>query len=148
MGDSSLNLVFGSVVAFAVFWNGEEGKTKTKVLFLRCDTRNEPCEFSDERSVTKENEQENRRDCFNGRVRKLVLERCNLTGALDSKILNRLDQLRVLSFKGNSLSGQIPDLSPLINLKSVFLNDNNFSGVFPASVTVLHRVKNKTTNKQ
>ncbi|KAK7264162.1 hypothetical protein RJT34_31766 [Clitoria ternatea] len=81
------------------------------------------------------------RDCFNGRVRKLVLERCNLTGALDSKILNRLDQLRVLSFKGNSLSGQIPDLSPLINLKSVFLNDNNFSGVFPASVTVLHRVK-------
>ncbi|KAL2329097.1 hypothetical protein Fmac_022524 [Flemingia macrophylla] len=81
------------------------------------------------------------RDCFNGRVRKLVLERCNLTGALDSKILNRLDQLRVLSFKGNSLSGEIPNLSRLINLKSIFLNGNNFSGEFPASMAVLHRVK-------
>nr|KYP68357.1 putative inactive receptor kinase At5g67200 family [Cajanus cajan] len=81
------------------------------------------------------------RDCFNGRVRKLVLENCNLTGALDSKILNRLDQLRVLSFKGNSLSGEIPNLSKLINLKSIFLNGNNFSGEFPASVALLHRVK-------
>ncbi|KAE9620299.1 hypothetical protein Lal_00019440 [Lupinus albus] len=81
------------------------------------------------------------KDCFNGRVRKLVLEHSNLTGTLDSKILNRLDQLRVLSFKGNSLSGQIPNLSGLINLKSLFLNDNNFSGEFPASVTDLHRVK-------
>ncbi|XP_061342149.1 inactive leucine-rich repeat receptor-like serine/threonine-protein kinase At1g60630 isoform X2 [Gastrolobium bilobum] len=81
------------------------------------------------------------KDCFNGRVRKLVLESSNLTGALESKILNRLDQLRVLSFKGNSLSGQIPDLSALVNLKSIYLNDNNFSGKFPASVSLLHRVK-------
>ena len=81
------------------------------------------------------------KDCFNGRVRKLVLEHSNLTGTLESKILNRLDQLRVLSFKGNSLSGQIPELSGLINLKSIFLNDNNFSGEFPSSVSDLHRVK-------
>ncbi|XP_014493982.1 inactive leucine-rich repeat receptor-like serine/threonine-protein kinase At1g60630 [Vigna radiata var. radiata] len=81
------------------------------------------------------------KDCFNGRVRKLVLEHSNLTGSLDAKILNRLDQLRVLSFKGNSLSGQVPDLSALINLKSIFLNDNNFSGEFPSSVALLHRVK-------
>ena len=81
------------------------------------------------------------RDCFNGRVRKLVLEHSNLTGSLDSKILNRLDQLRVLSFKGNSLSGEIPNLSALVNLKSIFLNENNFSGEFPASVAFLHRVK-------
>ncbi|PNX71898.1 inactive leucine-rich repeat receptor-like serine/threonine-protein kinase at1g60630-like protein, partial [Trifolium pratense] len=81
------------------------------------------------------------KDCFKGKVRKLVLEYFNLTGTLDSKILNRLDQLRVLSFKGNSLSGQIPNLSNLVNLKSIYLNDNNFSGEFPASVSVLHRVK-------
>ncbi|KAG4386701.1 hypothetical protein AAZX31_11G103200 [Glycine max] len=81
------------------------------------------------------------RDCFNGRVRKLVLEHSNLTGPLDSKILGRLDQLRVLSFKGNSLSGEIPNLSALVNLKSIFLNENNFSGEFPASVAFLHRVK-------
>lgn len=81
------------------------------------------------------------RDCFKGKVRKLVLEFFNLTGTLDSNILTRLDQLRVLSFKGNSLSGQIPNLSSLVNLKSIYLNDNNFSGEFPASVSTLHRVK-------
>ncbi|XP_008221009.1 PREDICTED: inactive leucine-rich repeat receptor-like serine/threonine-protein kinase At1g60630 [Prunus mume] len=81
------------------------------------------------------------KDCMKGRVTKLVLEYLNLTGVLDHKILNRLDQLRVLSFKGNSLSGQIPDLSGLVNLKSIFLNDNNFSGVFPASIADLHRLK-------
>ncbi|PQP95365.1 inactive leucine-rich repeat receptor-like serine/threonine-protein kinase [Prunus yedoensis var. nudiflora] len=81
------------------------------------------------------------KDCMKGRVTKLVLEYLNLTGVLDHKILNQLDQLRVLSFKGNSLSGQIPDLSGLVNLKSIFLNDNNFSGVFPASIADLHRLK-------
>ncbi|CAK8576770.1 unnamed protein product [Lathyrus sativus] len=81
------------------------------------------------------------KDCFQGRVRKLVLEYFNLTGKLDSEILNRLDQLRVLSFKGNSLSGQIPNLSNLVNLKSIYLNDNDFSGEFPVSVSLLHRVK-------
>ncbi|XP_050373468.1 inactive leucine-rich repeat receptor-like serine/threonine-protein kinase At1g60630 [Argentina anserina] len=81
------------------------------------------------------------RECMKGRVTKLVLEYLNLTGTLDRKIINQLDQLRVLSFKSNSISGQIPDISGLVNLKSLFLNDNNFSGVFPASVTTLHRLK-------
>lgn len=81
------------------------------------------------------------KDCFNGRVRKLVLENLNLTGSLNPSILNRLDQLRVLSFKSNSLSGLIPDLSGLVNLKSIYLNDNNFSGEFPTSISGLHRVK-------
>ncbi|CAL5354394.1 unnamed protein product [Camellia sinensis] len=81
------------------------------------------------------------KECMNGRVTKLVLEHLNLSGILDEKSLNRLDQIRVLSFKGNSINGQIPDLSGLHNLKSLFLNDNNFSGDFPASVTLLHRLK-------
>ncbi|KAK4371214.1 hypothetical protein RND71_010689 [Anisodus tanguticus] len=76
-----------------------------------------------------------------GRVTKLVVENLNLNGTLDENALNQLDQLRVLSFKGNSLSGQIPNLTGLYNLKSLFLNNNNFSGEFPASVTGLHRIK-------
>ncbi|RVX11482.1 Inactive leucine-rich repeat receptor-like serine/threonine-protein kinase [Vitis vinifera] len=76
-----------------------------------------------------------------GRVTKLVLEHLNLNGTLDEKSLAQLDQLRVLSFKENSLSGQIPDLSGLINLKSLFLNNNNFSGDFPSSLSGLHRLK-------
>ncbi|CAH2038329.1 unnamed protein product [Thlaspi arvense] len=81
------------------------------------------------------------RECMNGRVSKLVLEYLNLTGSLDDKSLNQLDQLRVLSFKANSLSGSVPNLSGLLNLKSVYLNDNNFSGEFPESLTSLHRLK-------
>ncbi|CAH8387260.1 unnamed protein product [Eruca vesicaria subsp. sativa] len=82
------------------------------------------------------------KECINGtRVSKLVLENLNLTGSLDEKSLNLLDQLRVLSFKGNSLSASLPNLSGLVNLKSLFLNDNNFSGKFPESLTSLHRLK-------
>ncbi|KAM7484800.1 hypothetical protein LguiA_000809 [Lonicera macranthoides] len=81
------------------------------------------------------------KECINGRVTKLVLEYLNLTGELDERTLNQLDQLRVLSFKDNSLYGQIPNLSGLINLKSLYLNNNNFSGEFPSSISILHRLK-------
>lgn len=81
------------------------------------------------------------KECLNGRVTKLVLEYLNLTGTLDEKIINQLDQLRVLSFKGNSISGQIPNLHGLVNLKSLYLNNNNFSGKFPDSLSRLHRLK-------
>lgn len=82
------------------------------------------------------------KECINGtRVSKLVLENINLTGSLHEKSLNQLDQLRVLSFKGNSLSASVPNLSGLVNLRSLFLNDNNFSGEFPESLTSLHRLK-------
>ncbi|XP_058098038.1 inactive leucine-rich repeat receptor-like serine/threonine-protein kinase At1g60630 [Magnolia sinica] len=81
------------------------------------------------------------KECLKGRVTKLVLEYLNLNGSLEEKSLNELDQLRVLSFKGNSISGSIPNLSGLINLKSLFLNDNRLSGGFPSSISSLHRLK-------
>ncbi|KAK6146630.1 hypothetical protein DH2020_020499 [Rehmannia glutinosa] len=81
------------------------------------------------------------KECLNGRVIKLVVEKFNLSGTLDGKSLNQLDQLRVLSFKENSLSGQIPELSGLANLKSLFLNNNKFSGKIPVSLSVMHRLK-------
>lgn len=81
------------------------------------------------------------RQCINGRVMKLVVERFNLSGELERESLNQLDQLRVLSFKQNSLSGKIPELSGLVNLKSLFLNDNRFHGGIPANISNLHRLK-------
>ncbi|KAL3502212.1 hypothetical protein ACH5RR_036661 [Cinchona calisaya] len=77
----------------------------------------------------------------NGRVTKLVVQRLNLSGILEERSLNQLDQLRVLSFKENSISGQIPPLSGLANLKSLYLNNNNFSGNIPPSISHLHRLK-------
>lgn len=81
------------------------------------------------------------RECLRGRVSKLVLENLNLRGTLNSGDLNQLDQIRVLSLKQNSISGEIPQLSGLANLKSLYLSYNNFSGDFPASLTTLHRLK-------
>ena len=76
-----------------------------------------------------------------GRVTKLVLEHLNLTGTLKSETLAPLEQIRVLSFKSNSLSGPVPDLTPLHNLKSLYLNDNRFSGKIPNSLSSIHRLK-------
>ncbi|XP_057774008.1 inactive leucine-rich repeat receptor-like serine/threonine-protein kinase At1g60630 [Salvia miltiorrhiza] len=81
------------------------------------------------------------KQCLNGRVMKLVVEGFNLSGRLNGESLNQLDQLRVLSFKENSLSGEIPQLAGLVNLKSLFLNDNRFSGGIPAGLSALHRLK-------
>ncbi|XP_031495124.1 probable inactive receptor kinase At5g67200 [Nymphaea colorata] len=80
-------------------------------------------------------------ECDKGRVVRLVLESKSLTGVFAPGSLDRLDQLRVLSLKQNSLSGSIPDLSRLTNLKTLFLCYNAFSGPFPPSLFSLHRLR-------
>lgn len=76
--------------------------------------------------------------CTNDRISRLVLENLDLHGSFQP--LTALTQLRVLSLKGNSLTGHIPDLSHFTALKLLFLSHNNFSGRFPASVTSLSRL--------
>ncbi|XP_022740220.1 probable inactive receptor kinase At5g67200 [Durio zibethinus] len=78
--------------------------------------------------------------CAQGRVVRYILQNSDLRGIFPADSLTRLDQLRVLSLHNNSLSGPIPDLSSLYNLKSLFLDRNNFSGTFPPSVLLLHRI--------
>ncbi|WCJ31252.1 Leucine-rich repeat protein kinase family protein [Euphorbia peplus] len=78
--------------------------------------------------------------CAQGRVVRFVAQGFSLRGTFAPATLSRLDQLRVLSLQNNSLSGPIPDLSSLVNLKSLFLGRNLFSGSFPLSVLILHRL--------
>ncbi|GKU98914.1 hypothetical protein SLEP1_g11849 [Rubroshorea leprosula] len=78
--------------------------------------------------------------CAQGRVVRVVLPSFGLRGTFPANSLSRLDQLRALSLRNNSLSGPIPDLSSLFNLKSLFLDQNSFSGTFPSSILLLHRL--------
>lgn len=78
--------------------------------------------------------------CAQGRVVRYAVQSSGLRGAVSAATLSRLDQLRVLSLRNNSLSGPIPDLSPLINLKTLFLDHNYFAGAFPPSLLTLTRL--------
>ncbi|KAI3684683.1 hypothetical protein L6452_33908 [Arctium lappa] len=78
---------------------------------------------------------------INGKVDRLVLENLNLAGVFAANTLTRLDQLRVLSLRKNSLTGPIPDLAGLVNLKALFLDHNNFTGGIPSSIATLHRLR-------
>ncbi|RDY01940.1 putative inactive receptor kinase, partial [Mucuna pruriens] len=78
--------------------------------------------------------------CAQGRVVRFVVQSMGLRGPFPADTLTKLDQLRVMSLRNNSLFGPIPDLSPLTNLKSLFLDHNNFSGSFPPSLLLLHRL--------
>ncbi|KAI4388629.1 hypothetical protein MLD38_000941 [Melastoma candidum] len=79
--------------------------------------------------------------CVGYRVTRLVIRDFPLFGTFPPGTLAHLDQLRVLSLQNNSFSGPIPDLSSLVNLKSLFLDHNLFSGNFPPSVLSLHRIR-------
>lgn len=76
-----------------------------------------------------------------GQITRLVLESAGLNGTFPPATLSRLTELRVLSLKTNALHGPIPDLSPLANLKALFLAGNRFSGPFPASLASLRRLR-------
>lgn len=80
------------------------------------------------------------KQCINGRVYKFSLENLHLNGTFAEGTLSNLTQLRLLSLKGNGLTGTVPDLSGLINLKSLFLDHNSFTGPFPDSITNLSRL--------
>uniref|UniRef100_A0A5B7BJJ9 Protein kinase domain-containing protein n=1 Tax=Davidia involucrata TaxID=16924 RepID=A0A5B7BJJ9_DAVIN len=80
-------------------------------------------------------------NCLQGKVVRVVIEGLSLGGVFGPNTLTRLDQLRVLSLQNNSLTGPIPDLSGLANLKTLFLDHNSFTGSIPPSVSTLHRLR-------
>ncbi|KAE8653959.1 putative inactive receptor kinase [Hibiscus syriacus] len=79
--------------------------------------------------------------CYEQEVVRLIIEDLDLGGVFAPNTLSHLDQLRVLSLQNNSLTGPIPDLSALINLKALFLDHNFFTGYFPPSILSFHRIR-------
>ncbi|VVA12044.1 PREDICTED: probable [Prunus dulcis] len=79
--------------------------------------------------------------CAQSKIVRLIIQSQNLGGIFAPNTLTRLDQLRVLSLQNNSLTGPIPDLSGLTNLKTLFLDRNSFVGSLPPSLSSLHRLR-------
>ncbi|MBA0720696.1 hypothetical protein Golax_008305 [Gossypium laxum] len=94
-------------------------------------SRNASIPFCDWQGVT----------CYQQKVVRLILEDLSLGGVFAPKTLSQLGQLRVLSLQNNSLTGPIPDLSALVNLKTLFLDHNFFTGSFPVSTLSFHRLR-------
>ncbi|XXG41475.1 hypothetical protein AAC387_Pa01g1925 [Persea americana] len=68
--------------------------------------------------------------CKSGRVISINLQSQSLSGSLPSD-LNTLSQLQTLALQRNQLSGDLPTLSSLSNLQSVYLDTNNFTAMPP-----------------
>ncbi|XP_062119409.1 probable leucine-rich repeat receptor-like protein kinase At1g68400 [Humulus lupulus] len=75
--------------------------------------------------------------CSNGHVVHLTLEGIQLKGTLPPTFLHNITFLTKLSFKNNSITGPLPNLTNLIHLQYVFLSHNNFWGPIPMEFTQL-----------
>uniref|UniRef100_A0A2N9IAH2 Protein kinase domain-containing protein n=1 Tax=Fagus sylvatica TaxID=28930 RepID=A0A2N9IAH2_FAGSY len=65
------------------------------------------------------------------RITQIELSRKNVTGEIPSE-LNNMEALIELWLDGNSLTGPLPDISNLINLKILHLENNKLTGSLPS----------------
>ncbi|XWS60835.1 hypothetical protein CRYUN_Cryun07bG0071300 [Craigia yunnanensis] len=79
--------------------------------------------------------------CEQNRVTGLRLPGVALSGEIPPGIFGNLTQLRTLSLRLNSLTGQLPsDLSLCENLRNLYLQGNRFSGEIPELLFGLHDI--------
>lgn len=69
--------------------------------------------------------------CKKDSVHALRLGNLGLNGTVNHTALSSLHGLRIVSFRHNALTGEIPDLSKLNGLKAIYINDNRFKGPIP-----------------
>ena len=72
-------------------------------------------------------------EVLNGQVEKLKLPENGLSGTTPATLKN-LTSLEILQLQDNMLTGEIPDLSPLISLRELSLASNQLDGSIPASL--------------
>lgn len=73
--------------------------------------------------------------CTMDSIREIDLQNNALSGALPTE-LNRLYSIETLRFSNNNFTGEIPDLTACHQLKSLYLDHNQFSSEFPFSVAL------------
>ncbi|XVF01599.1 hypothetical protein REPUB_Repub04eG0102300 [Reevesia pubescens] len=76
--------------------------------------------------------------CVNGRVTSLILEGMGLSGNVSADAFVVLSELNTLSFKNNSLSGNIMDFSSNQKLKNIDMSKNKVDGPIPRSLINLN----------
>ncbi|KAL6182402.1 hypothetical protein ACLB2K_043824 [Fragaria x ananassa] len=77
-----------------------------------------------------------------GFVRKIILEKANLTGVLDASSLCVTKALSVLSLKDNNITGLLSEEIALCkDLTHLYLSGNHFSGDLPESLSQLSNLK-------
>ncbi|KAK2989362.1 hypothetical protein RJ640_005824 [Escallonia rubra] len=82
-------------------------------------------------------------DNATNRVTSLRLPAAGLSGEIRLDTIGSLTQLRNLSLRGNSLSGQLPsDIASCFELRYLFLQRNQFSGEIPSSLFNLSSLVN------
>nr|XP_023873485.1 probable inactive receptor kinase At5g58300 [Quercus suber]XP_023873490.1 probable inactive receptor kinase At5g58300 [Quercus suber]XP_023873497.1 probable inactive receptor kinase At5g58300 [Quercus suber]XP_023873502.1 probable inactive receptor kinase At5g58300 [Quercus suber]POF23723.1 putative inactive receptor kinase [Quercus suber] len=70
------------------------------------------------------------------RVIAIHIPAVGLRGSIPAHSIGRLDALKVLSLRSNYLNGNLPpDITSISSLQSLYLQHNNFSGQFPASLS-------------
>ncbi|GAA0160895.1 hypothetical protein LIER_17339 [Lithospermum erythrorhizon] len=81
------------------------------------------------------------------RVVSLRLPAVGLYGKIPDNTLGKLDALETLSLRSNLLSGELPsDIASLPSLQYLFVQDNNFSGNIPASLSPQLKVLDLSLN--
>ncbi|XP_071688372.1 probable leucine-rich repeat receptor-like protein kinase At1g68400 [Rutidosis leptorrhynchoides] len=78
--------------------------------------------------------------CSNSHVIHLTLESINLTGTLPVNFLQNVTFLSKLSLDNNSITGDLPNLTNLVFLESIFLSRNHFSGPIPLNYIELPKL--------
>ncbi|KAJ4974292.1 hypothetical protein NE237_007466 [Protea cynaroides] len=79
--------------------------------------------------------------CSNNTITELRLPGSYLSGVIPMGIFGNLTNLRTLSLRLNSLSGQLPsDLAVCTQLRNIYLQNNNFSGAIPDSIFGLNNL--------
>lgn len=76
--------------------------------------------------------------CANGRVTGIVLEGMELAGKIDFRTFSIFEELSILSFKNNSLKGNVMDFSHNHQMKYIDLSGNEFEGLISRSLLSLN----------